>query len=266
MNIYHVVNFYEAKNPEDKKRNDYAIKSWQKLYAKGVIPVHLYDSVFERSSKDLGDTRKVPYVHDVIEEAKGYIKDELHMKIHGKNDTIMITNMDTILHEKIIETIWKKPMFYGSRRELEEDKKRLLTEEQISKLVVAHESSADAFAFPVQWWNIHKCKYPDMLLGCQWWDSVLIDLMEATKQNKKEDIRVTDHIYHRNHKPFWFSPETMFKNPGQKHNRDLANSWVNPNKNTKFADVKAWERKLEAEFNSTIGKNYVKAGSTTFVF
>ncbi len=258
MKIYHVVNVYEAKNPEDQKRNAFARKSWEKLYKRGVIPLHITDAEFSRSSKDIGDTRPVPYVKDVIAKAVAKAKGI------KSTDAILVTNMDTILHEGIISDIIKKPIFYGCRRELEADRTKLLSKAQIDKLVLAHSSSADVFKFTFGWWKKHKDKYPDMLLGCQWWDTTMIDLMEALK--KEKDIRVIHNIYHRNHKPFWFSEETMFKNPGQKHNRELARGWSNPNKDTKFAEVVAWEKHLEAKFNSTLGKNHIKIGTTTYVF
>ena len=253
--IYHLVNYYVSKNAADKARNAFAEKSWKKLYdSVDAKPLYIYDKELKRSSKELGDTRPVPYVKDLIDTATKDLKSD---------DVVMLTNMDTILHVNIGAFLHKNALYYGCRRELEKDVDKLLTTTQIQKLQLMHESSADVFIFTVKWWNENKDTYPDMLLGCQWWDTCMIDLMEATKK-RGETIRITNHIYHRSHKPFWFKDDNMFNNPGQKHNRELSRSWKNPNKKTKFHGVKAWEDQLERDAKKI--QHRVVVGNATYYF
>ena len=252
--VHHLVNYYVAKDAADKARNDFAEKSWQQI--PDITTIRVHDSAFTRSSKDLGDERPVPYVKDLI----GMLESRV---VLNDDDVIMLTNMDTILHTGIKAFLHKDALYYGCRRELEKDVEKPLTTTQISKLALAHESSADVFIFTFGWWKEHKDKYPDMLLGCQWWDTCMIDLMESTKK-KGDVIRITNHIYHRTHNPFWFSGDNMFTNPGQIHNRKLSREWVNPNKKTKFDGVKTWEDKLGRDYNKVEHK--VVVGKATYYF
>jgi hypothetical protein len=250
--IYHLVNTYETNNVDERKRNAFANKSWQQLYEYGVSPQYRLCEQMPRTSKDIGDTRTLPYVKDLIDTVDVQSNEE---------DVVILTNMDTVLHPAILTYCHPSALYYGCRRELDKDVKRLLTNEQINELHLSNENSADVFIFSINWWRQYRDKYPDMLLGCQWWDSAFIDLMISTGGR-----RITNHIYHRNHKPFWFDKTNMFDNPGQKHNRELAKAWDNPNPNSLFEKGFAWEKDMDIEFNKPKTVNRVVVGKATYYF
>lgn len=251
--IFHLVNTYEAKDKAESKRNKFAAASWQLLYRHGVVPNYVTCKDLPRTSCDIGDTRKLPFVKDLV--------DSLFTGDVNEDDVVLLTNMDTILSPTIITYCHPDALYYGCRRELDEDVKHLLTDDQINQLHLSNENSADVFIFSIGWWLRNKDRYPDMLLGCQWWDSAMIDLMISSGGR-----RIVNHIYHRNHQPFWFDPKHMFDNAGQKHNRDLAKAWNNPNPKSLFSKGFEWEKDMHIEFTKPKHVNRVVSGKATYYF
>jgi len=208
--IYHVVNTYQPKSKEECARNDFAKSTWS-------LPlICIEDKHLKRSSLDIGDTRFVPFVKDLFDIA-----------IAKKNveDIIIFTNTDICLVSDIQAYVnddqLKNDCYYAARNEFTADLDHSLNQEEVKQLLMHTVlGGGDLFVFRVKWWVTNRDKYPDMLLGCQWWDTILQDLMD---QSCDEKPILRNIIYHRSHHSFWYRGNNKTENKGQIHNFNIAN-------------------------------------------
>lgn len=210
MKTVHIVSIPESCKPDAQRRYSMACSTWKNFYDFGIIPVHILDSELKRSSLDLGDTRKLPFLKDLIS-----IGIEQH-----KPDIIIFTNADICVSSSVTESLSEKlgqrDCCYAKRRnfprieqEIESDKIKEGTEEPYG---------VDLFAFTRNWWNEYQIYIPDMLVGVHKWDIVLSDLISITTPLAE----IKDIIYHEIHEYFWSNPANFLNNPGQKHNQKIS--------------------------------------------
>jgi len=83
----------------------------------------------------------------------------------------------------------------------------------------------DWFWMSKEWWNKHSDEMPDMIIGREFWDAVLRQIMK--KYGTREIFRS---VWHEKHASVWEQPGNRENLPGNKHNRFLATQFFVENK------------------------------------
>ncbi len=210
MRSIHIISEVDGKTNEERKRFGFARLTFRHLLDFGVIPCYIKDEELSRTSKDIGDTRTLPFFKDLI-----------NIGINRFNpDIIFFSNADTNFCSNTIEVVSKaleqKEVCYARRwnfKTLEQE----ITPDKIKEGVL-EPYGADLVVFTFKWWNEYKDFYPDCLVACHKWDVLLSDLFEITTPR----CEVKDIIYHLEHEYYWRQPSNFLFNKGQKWNKDVS--------------------------------------------
>lgn len=216
MKLLHAVNTYVSPNKDEQSRNERAMATWRALYSRhpGVfVPAYLEKTI--RSSLDIGDSRDLPYVKDVIENAfeSGNNQDD---------DVCIWTNMDSCLVWETVENLFMwfsdHECCYSNRREL--DKVPKVQFDQAGLMERSDKSEGvDLVAFTRKWWTEHKDNYPDLFVGSEGLDWIFRFMME-------KEARIREVVYHIQHQvPQWYIQRRTSQ--ANLHNRKLCLEWVN---------------------------------------
>ena len=186
---FHLVNTHVSNSGNDHHRSEFAKRTWGKLYNKGWIPCHIPDHELKRSSKDIGDTRQMPYIRDLIDRACFFAEPQ---------DVIVITNNDTCIVNSALDDL-KAPInrwgcAYCYRYDFHRIDRELTKEEALKGTWYC---GNDLFAFTKAWWLKWESKYPDMLLGCEAWDYIMRQMMIMSVGS--EACSLNGLIYHQKH-------------------------------------------------------------------
>lgn len=240
ITFYHVVERHVQKSPEDENRILTAVKSWMTLYKTGrVIPCHLWENDYPRSSKTLGDRRHLPYWKDVIAEGMTRCK--------NPNDAILWTNDDTVLHPGVVDAMTvklKTAQCIGSFR-VNYDKvddgaitgnPDLLRQrgERDSNGDLRSDLGRDLFAWKKSWLTEHWLEIPDFILGELEFDVVMAVIVRRESGIYTDRRNVTQvmpsceldkgFVLHQKHERQWTSSEHK-DSPAKLHNKRLAIQW-----------------------------------------
>lgn len=213
--LIHVYNDYPERNAESRERHLFARSTWLNEYGNGhwiEHPVRMEH--LRRSSKSFGDTRSMPFIRDLVEDAitRGQANPE---------DVIVLTNDDVSFVEGLGAWIGEtsdQRAAWANRWDFRKLQNFLPTEIVRTGIWCV---GTDCFAFTVGWWNLHKQTYPDFVLGCEAWDWVL---REVIRDSGGFEIHAM--LYHQHHQSFWQSGDNRYKNPGNHHNQKLAKRWL----------------------------------------
>lgn len=215
MQFFHLVNTYKSKNKEEQQRNAFAQQTWE--LCKDLIPNYIDIKDLTRNSQtELNDSRSVPFVTDLIDEA---------VKNKKETDVIVFTNTDICFAKDLIDEIKRqtnsleKECAYGARHEFDRDLESPLETSTDIKKLLKHTvlGGGDIFVFTVNWWQRNRNRMKDYVLGCQWWDTALQKIMDTYKCPVLKNV-----IYHRTHHSFWYQGSNQTENKGQQHNYKLA--------------------------------------------
>lgn len=209
MRAIHLINPAPAKDSETAKRYGFATKTWRHLHEKGVQPIVIETKKLPRSSKSIGDTRELPFLHDLFDY--GCSLDA---------DVIVFCNFDVIFAKNIVYEIEgalkANNAIYSRKKMLETIPTKELTLDEIRALPQVIWGT-DFIAFKKDWWLRVKKYFPDVLLSCEGWDMVWCALADLSNPNP----HVPNLTYHVEHDSFWKKPENRHANPGQAHNAKL---------------------------------------------
>lgn len=215
MKFYHVYSDYDRTDGEALRRHEFAKSTWTDPR---LAPRPVHDRELTRSSRDLGDTRSLPFVRDVIDRGAGLLP---------IGDALVLTNDDTCMCEdaagQVIDAMRTAIGCFAHRWDVA-NLTRPLKKEEI-KLGAGMYPGFDLFAFTVAWWMRHRDNFPDLIIGCEWWDCVLWQMLK-----KSGAVEVDAPIYHEQHAATWCQPGFIDTNPGQVHNRRVAAEWCDQNR------------------------------------
>lgn len=219
--------------PDDRIRR--AQESWNKLYAKGVVPAHLTEAEYPRNAANtIGDRRKLPYLKDVLLKARRMAKQP--------HDIIFFTNDDNYLHPATPERLTPHVLLYecACTQRVEFKGKPVPPDTLTPEQFVAagdHHMGRDIFAFTVKWLDEHWNEIPDFILGASDWDLCMAAMIrlhfgiETTRQNLEDHIFPAELanglVSHEAHASAWNHPLNTNSAPSQKHNRKLFRAWAN---------------------------------------
>lgn len=217
-------------------RLEIARSSWDNLFSQGtLIEEIVHNSELPRTSLILGDSREVPFIKDLLDAGCAMATGE---------DVVMYSNKDIILSadapQRIIDGVVRgRGATCCHRRKLKPTPGRVYKDFANCKT----DGGFDVIAVTPQWWAMHRDKMPDMLIGCEGWDTVFRTLVEETADSRNPQSTVsnspeqwalsrayTDHVAgHEPHESPWKSERNT--GAGQRHNRALAREFFQKRSN-----------------------------------
>ena len=206
-----------------------------------MIPAHVWH--YPRSSSDIGDKRGLPYMKDILLAG---------LNTGGKDDIVLWTNDDTILHSHIPDIVSDSVLKYGAiasfRVNFDQGKIPPLTipYQEIYQLALSgqkvsdnNDLGRDVFGFRKDWLRKHWYEIPDMFLGELEFDLVISYLIRkhhgvvTTKKNMASVMPGCEiprgYVLHERHARGWTDPRYE-KSPPKLHNRNLATAFYADNK------------------------------------
>ena len=224
----------EPLSADTQRRNAFARSTWQPLLQsrKGWVEHHVTE--VPRTSRDFGDTRTLPFIHDMVEQAVA--------KTRKPTDVVILINADICLTPWGADAIERAVEKYGACHCTRLNFPRPMP-------VVRHRSQmangvwfagTDLVAFTVKWWQENKAEFPDMVLACEGWDLVMRNLINITG-----GVDVPDAIYHETHDNYWYDGARSRPRefPGNAHNQRLSKIFFDANK-SRGADPDDWRKEI----------------------
>jgi hypothetical protein len=215
--IAHVWSEY-GRVDDQIRRHAAASRSWHEEYRFGHwSPTPILNADLGRTSSDIGEPRKIPFIRDIIEKGIAFE--------NGDDATIIVlTNDDTCfvagLTQQIVQMVESRGSCYAHRWDFNRVVRVLNPCEVRQGKFFA---GSDLFAFTVEWWKQHGSEFPDMLAGFEAWDWILRELIKS-----KGGGELHEAIYHERHTPQWLVERLTSE--GNKYNRRLARQWLTERK------------------------------------
>ncbi len=225
--VWHVMERHKTSNQDAERRTIQAEASWMDLYkARELKPCHIWR--YPRSSKDMNDSRALPFLKDVIAEGL--------TRCRKDTDIVLLTNDDTILHSLAIESVLN---LMASTDAIASFRVNFVKGQVPPLTTPAKDVCAsgkfdlgrDLFAFRASWLKSHWQSIPDFLLGEMEWDLVLAVLIRklaglaTTKVNINEVLEKVElprgYVLHETHARSWVADEFK-KSPSKIWNSRLA--------------------------------------------
>lgn len=230
--LFHCVEQHTEKNRSETVRKAQAQKSWEPLYAQGVIRCCLEEEHYPRTARDIGEKRKLPYLKDVL---------NLAMKQAQPDDIIFFTNDDIVLHPELPELLRFHVGVYeccsASRCEFKGRPMPPMNRppSEFAQLGNPH-MGRDLFAFTKRWLESHWQEMPDFILGASEFDLCMATMIRnhfgirTSRQNLEAIIHPAElprgYISHSFHSPFWNTPANVNTAPSQIWNRTRFRDWA----------------------------------------
>ena len=216
--IWHVFDWYCPYEAKENRRPLNALRTWEHLRDEDrhwELVYHETDRHAWRTSKDIGDSRKLPFVNDVFDFGC--------QKVSG-DGIIVWTNADICLDPDAANIIRRKmansPCAYARRIDVQDASQSVPRSHLVGQPV---NPGVDLIAFRKSWWEQVKGSLPLMYIGAEGFDFVLRKTL--LKTNLDCEIRAA-FAYHEKHPPKWMEPGVIQNSPAQKHNRKVCSEWA----------------------------------------
>jgi glycosyltransferase involved in cell wall biosynthesis len=209
--LLHVASVFEPRDPETKRRHDFAAATWEPFYARGdALPLLVTDEMLSRSSKtELGDPRPVPFLRDLFDWGCAFAAPE-DIVIFSNADIGAVPSLPDRLRQHFADPArgadfaWRHNYYFP-----------------LNGLVTRcdngfKDGGVDLVAFRPGWWAEHRDFMPDMLIGCEAWDWVLRLLIEEAHPGLP--VGIDGLIFHEWHDPWNKRPANRTSNPGNAYN------------------------------------------------
>lgn len=206
--IVHVADWFTG-NAGDNPRVFRARATWEELRRDPDYTIRLHElQPGQRSSRDLGDIRRLPYIRDIIDYGCAGAKDD---------EIVVFTNSDVCLVPEAMGEIRRKlvdaPCCFSRRIDVDDcAPKRRLKE---LRRAISH-VGADLFAMTKRFWLENRKTMPDLFLSAEGWDFCCRHWMLA--HNIDAEMR-TPIIWHQSHSSVWAQADVIHSSPSQVHNR-----------------------------------------------
>ncbi len=216
--LFHTYAEHEATG-ETARRQAFAARTWANEYARGqwaAVPF-----VGERNATGIGYHRDLPYLRDLVAAAASKAK---------PSDIIVLTNTDTCLGAGLTEVLQDGCRRWGAVFAHRHDFHRLDQPRQPGG--GKWYPGSDLFAFTREWWDQHGAEVPDLLLGAEFVDCVLRQVIKRSGGGE-----VCRAIYHERHASEWERKDRRQSDVANAHNRTLAERWF---AETGYTDRDPW--------------------------
>lgn len=189
--MLHLVNWYHARNDNERERIKRASETWDALEDRGIHTETI--SYLPRTGQTVfGEGEKaVPFLMDILNWGSQRVGDET---------LLIVTNADSCMvldSAEILETV--ATVGWCFRYDFERPVRNLLTRHQmISKGRKFH--GADCFVIRSGIWKEVRKFWPDMVMGFGGWDSIMRQLMDGVGNGAE----IPGIVYHETHGiPYW---------------------------------------------------------------
>jgi hypothetical protein len=228
--LFHAVERHEEPMNADFRRKVAARSSWDALYnEKGVVPCHFWK--YPRTALDIGDSRALPYIKDVLANAMNQAMDD---------DVIFWTNDDNWIHPELPDKLLLQVALHGcccsQRCEFKTPIPNAVQPVDFYARMGMNHMGRDLFAFTKRWLADKWDEVPDFILGASDFDLALAAMIrlefgiESTRANMETAIPPAEldrgYVSHVYHPPHWMKPGYVDSAPAQKHNRLLWRIWA----------------------------------------
>ena len=197
---------------------DVAQLSWlnESRWAKNWIMHGVEDSELPRLHEDAG----LPFVRDLIEVAAH--------QCDGPDDIISLSNSDVgCIHgvtTYILDRVRAKGCSFAHRYDVEGRRLESPIQSEADVRNLRWYPGSDWFWMSKSWWDAHRAEVPDLVIGREFWDAVLRQVMK-----KSGGVGIPLAIWHEKHPSDWEKSGNRENLPGNKHNRALATKWFAEN-------------------------------------
>lgn len=194
----------------DARRAQRAQDTWTEAFGAAWSPRFIYPTDVKRTAKDLGDHRDFQFVRDLIEDAVGRATDD---------DIVILSNSDACVLPSIADEARIAVDTFGAFYTHRWDFDRIppnVTVADIQQRAKWYPGS-DLFGFSPAWWREHGGQLPDMLIGCEFVDAVLRQLIKFNGGTELHQC-----VYHEKHPADWKNDKGS---PAKLHNVTMARAW-----------------------------------------
>lgn len=210
--IHHVWAHIGPRSEETKRRMAVAQASWQAeaQWAGNWTFTEVTADMLTRTHEDCG----LPYVHDLIDTAIGAEADE--------GDVISLSNSDVGCVQgitgQVLDGIREHGCCFTHRHDMHGGRieKPIQMEAEVGERCKWYPGS-DWFFMSVKWWRRNRHEFPDMVIGREFWDCVLRQVMK-----KRGTHEIHKAVWHEKHASMWEQPGLRNTLAGNLHNRRLA--------------------------------------------
>ena len=224
----------ESLSADTQRRNALARSTWEPLLQSRQGWVEHHVTKVPRTSRDFGDTRTLPFIHDMVEQAVA--------KTRKPTDVVILINADICLTPWGADAIERAVEKYGACHctRLNFPRPMQIVKHRHQLAGGTWFAGTDLVAFSVKWWTEHKAEFPDMVLACECWDLVMRNLINITG-----GVDVPDAIYHETHDNYWYDGARSRPRefPGNAHNQRLSKLFFEANK-SRGADPDDWRKEI----------------------
>ena len=214
MNLLHFYSDHRYTSDNDRRRCEIAQSTW--LFD---VDLAIKDSDLPRLFDD-GNGRRIPFIRDLFDFAcQGQPDDQI--MVFSNTDICFRSNTE----EWVSKAMAKVDACYCIRSDFEH------LECPLPDWAISLRSTdygTDAYCFKPRWWKKYREIYPDMLIGRQWWDSIMNIVVDRSQPETAMNV-IRWLIYHESHNSFWIENGNNVKLPSQIHNRELARGWFKRN-------------------------------------
>lgn len=215
--IHHIWSGYNGMSADTERRCTVAQTSWRNeaKAAGNWLITGLKETDLPRQLEGL------PYVRDLIEAAAEQCTQD--------TEIISISNADVGcvagITGQVLDAVREHGCAYTHRHDVDGKhiETPIMSEYEVAGL--RWYPGSDWFFMSKAWWTKHGGEMPDMVVGREFWDAVLRQIMK--KYGTHEICRA---VWHEKHASAWEQPGNRQTLPGNQHNRALAMKFFVANK------------------------------------
>jgi hypothetical protein len=170
-----------------------------------------------RDGSSIGD-RPVPYVRDLLDAAAAEAKSDGSVLVISNDDIGFCAGLTGL----IIETVQRHGAAYAHRWDYNHPLTKRLPKDEYDILRAQWYCGCDLFAMTKGWWVKHREMFPDMLMGREWWDCAMRNLIR--RNGHPIETELMQAIWHERHDSYWLVHRGTA--PGNLVNGKLMKEWL----------------------------------------
>lgn len=209
--IVHVYSVFEMHG--DALRRHLAAKAtWNRGHDPNWMDLPIQTSQLSRDGRAVGDHRDLPFVHDLVSAALE--------RCDSLRDIVLLSNSDVGMTHHMSRLVRDGVAAHGAVYTHRWDFPHPIDSVTAPKIPMGKwYPGSDLFAFSRSWWEQHGPEYPDMLLGAEFVDAVLRQLI---KKHAGPSAEIHHCVYHERHDSYWWKHKQA---PANRYNAKLAAGW-----------------------------------------
>ena len=218
--IHHISTRGLIESSDSQRRRKLAQSSWE-AEARWAGNWTFTEVLVNNSKRTFSADNDLVYVKDLIDKAAS--------NCERPTDIISLSNCDVGCVRGITSQVMDAVREFGATFTHRYDwtgstlDRAILSEAEVARL--NWYPGSDWFFMTREWWEKHSVEMPDMLVGREYWDAVL---RQVIKRHGTREI--TAAVWHEKHESMWDRPGLRQNLPGNVHNRGLATTFFQANR------------------------------------